>query len=426
MAPPRRTRHRRRRHRPREHAPSAADPGRRPASDRRGLKDGWRSSTPARRARPGTSPRSSSRSSVTRAKFISELRDVRKPFGKLDHDARASSRAHTSCPARRTGDYAIVEYDGRVRERQGTAGAARSGRSRTANLARRRLLLPVMADGMLSADALTKNRSRDREVSARPEAVGGDVGARDRAGREGLARDRDDGFRRRATSACRRSPSTRSRRSTRCTTCGRSGKYKITICTNLPCALQDAVDSAEYLKERLGIGFGETTADGRVTLRGRRMHGRLRRRAGAARQQQADVQLHAPRAARRAARRARGRRAAPTDDERARRIAGLRPRRDPDGGPHRRQLAARRLRRARRLRSAAQDPGREDPAGDGDRRSEEVRAARPRRRRLSDRSQVELHAAAVTPATSTSSATPTRASRARSRTATSCATTRTR
>jgi NADH-quinone oxidoreductase subunit E len=44
------------------------------------------------------------------------------------------------------------------------------------------------------------------------------------------------------------------------------GKYKITICTNLPCALQDAAESAEYLKERLGIGFGETTVDGQITL----------------------------------------------------------------------------------------------------------------------------------------------------------------
>jgi len=44
------------------------------------------------------------------------------------------------------------------------------------------------------------------------------------------------------------------------------GAYKITICTNLPCALQNAVESAEYLKQKLGIGFGETTADGRVTL----------------------------------------------------------------------------------------------------------------------------------------------------------------
>ena len=45
-----------------------------------------------------------------------------------------------------------------------------------------------------------------------------------------------------------------------------TGKYKITICTNLPCALQDAAASADYLKQRLGIGFGETTADGQITL----------------------------------------------------------------------------------------------------------------------------------------------------------------
>ena len=44
------------------------------------------------------------------------------------------------------------------------------------------------------------------------------------------------------------------------------GRYKITICTNLPCALQDAVKAADYLKAKLGIGFGETTADGLVTL----------------------------------------------------------------------------------------------------------------------------------------------------------------
>jgi len=45
------------------------------------------------------------------------------------------------------------------------------------------------------------------------------------------------------------------------------GKYKNAICTNLPCALQDAVKSAEYLKHKLDIGFGETTADGLVTLK---------------------------------------------------------------------------------------------------------------------------------------------------------------
>ena len=94
-------------------------------------------------------------------------------------------------------------------------------------------------------------------------------------------------------------------------------------------------------------------------------------------------------------------------------------------GPRRPQLAPRGLRGARRLRGAEEDPRREDPAGAGHRRSEEVGAARPRRRGLSDRAQVELHAAAVHRARSTWSAIPTKASPARSRTATSCATTRT-
>ena len=48
--------------------------------------------------------------------------------------------------------------------------------------------------------------------------------------------------------------------------CQPVGKYKITICTNLPCALRDAAKSAEYLQAKLGIGFGETTPDGLVTL----------------------------------------------------------------------------------------------------------------------------------------------------------------
>lgn len=44
------------------------------------------------------------------------------------------------------------------------------------------------------------------------------------------------------------------------------GRYTLTICTNLPCALQDGVKSAEYLKEKLGIDFHETTPDGMFTL----------------------------------------------------------------------------------------------------------------------------------------------------------------
>ncbi|MEW5782720.1 MAG: NADH-quinone oxidoreductase subunit NuoE [Pseudomonadota bacterium] len=45
------------------------------------------------------------------------------------------------------------------------------------------------------------------------------------------------------------------------------GKYKITVCTNLPCALSGGVHAAEYLKEKLGIGFNETTPDGKFTLK---------------------------------------------------------------------------------------------------------------------------------------------------------------
>ena len=44
------------------------------------------------------------------------------------------------------------------------------------------------------------------------------------------------------------------------------GSYKITICTNLPCALQGATDAALHLREKLSIDFGETTPDGKFTL----------------------------------------------------------------------------------------------------------------------------------------------------------------
>lgn len=45
------------------------------------------------------------------------------------------------------------------------------------------------------------------------------------------------------------------------------GKYKLTVCTNLPCMLSGGVDAGEYLKQKLGIGFNETTADGKFTLK---------------------------------------------------------------------------------------------------------------------------------------------------------------
>jgi NADH-quinone oxidoreductase subunit E len=46
-----------------------------------------------------------------------------------------------------------------------------------------------------------------------------------------------------------------------------TGRFKLTICTNLPCALQGATHAAAHLKQRLGVGFGETTPDGAFTLK---------------------------------------------------------------------------------------------------------------------------------------------------------------
>src|SRR5882672_6773041 len=45
------------------------------------------------------------------------------------------------------------------------------------------------------------------------------------------------------------------------------GKYKLTLCTCLPCGLQGALAAADHLRDRLGIGFNETTRDGRFTLK---------------------------------------------------------------------------------------------------------------------------------------------------------------
>ena len=45
------------------------------------------------------------------------------------------------------------------------------------------------------------------------------------------------------------------------------GRFKLAVCTCLPCALRDGSKAAEYLKEKLGIDFNETTADGMFTLK---------------------------------------------------------------------------------------------------------------------------------------------------------------
>jgi NADH-quinone oxidoreductase subunit E len=44
------------------------------------------------------------------------------------------------------------------------------------------------------------------------------------------------------------------------------GKYKLNVCTNLPCQLRDGAKALHHLEQRLGIAMGETTPDGLFTL----------------------------------------------------------------------------------------------------------------------------------------------------------------
>ena len=46
-----------------------------------------------------------------------------------------------------------------------------------------------------------------------------------------------------------------------------TGRHKLTICTCLPCGLQGSLAAADHLRGKLGIGFNETTPDGRFTLK---------------------------------------------------------------------------------------------------------------------------------------------------------------
>ena len=46
-----------------------------------------------------------------------------------------------------------------------------------------------------------------------------------------------------------------------------TGRFKLTICTCLPCGLQGSLAAADHIKARLGIGFNETTPDGCFTLK---------------------------------------------------------------------------------------------------------------------------------------------------------------
>ncbi len=44
------------------------------------------------------------------------------------------------------------------------------------------------------------------------------------------------------------------------------GKYKLAVCTNLPCQLRGGNEALKHLEHKLGIAMGETTQDGMFTL----------------------------------------------------------------------------------------------------------------------------------------------------------------
>ncbi len=44
------------------------------------------------------------------------------------------------------------------------------------------------------------------------------------------------------------------------------GKYKLNVCTNLPCQLRDGGKAMAHLKEKLGVDNNQTTEDGLFTL----------------------------------------------------------------------------------------------------------------------------------------------------------------
>jgi NADH-quinone oxidoreductase subunit E len=44
------------------------------------------------------------------------------------------------------------------------------------------------------------------------------------------------------------------------------GRYKLNVCTNLPCQLRNGQKALQHLERKLGIHMGETTPDGLFTL----------------------------------------------------------------------------------------------------------------------------------------------------------------
>ena len=112
-----------------------------------------------------------------------------------------------------------------------------------------------------------------REIPAGQAGQRGDPAAVSRAepdeaaDRQRLGADRGRWTRWRGGSAWRRSASTRSRRSTSCSTLRPIGKWHLQVCTTTPCWLRGSDEVVAACRAATGIeGWGETSADGVFTM----------------------------------------------------------------------------------------------------------------------------------------------------------------
>jgi hypothetical protein len=132
------------------------------------------------------------------------------------------------------------------------------------------------------------------------------------------------------------------------------GKYKLNVCTNLPCQLRDGQKALEHLCRQARASSPGGTTPTACSPCSKRMPGRLRRCAGDAGQRPPDVQLHEQRQARRTGRHPEGARPRSRSDERCSTFPSSRP---PAWRPafHGRHINAADLRRARRQQLALKD-----------------------------------------------------------------------
>jgi len=70
------------------------------------------------------------------------------------------------------------------------------------------------------------------------------------------------------------------------------GKYKLNVCTNLPCQLRNGQRRLHHLADKLGIHMGRNHGRRHVHFAAERVPGRVRRCAGAAGQRPHHVQFH--------------------------------------------------------------------------------------------------------------------------------------